>query len=417
MTAPAIVAVLLEVSWRAVLVAAMVGGVLWLWRVQGGAARHVAWTTAMVAMFLMPALMAVVPSVPVPMPRLSFPATPSQALDTVAVPAPERVSRTDAVVATSTPAASTVELTPSSATFRPNLAPEATVTWPQVAVALWLAGIAAHLVVMMMGWRLARRLIASARVSDIDPRVMESSAVVAPCAVGLWRVRVLVPQQWRTWSRAGRDAVLVHELSHVARRDLVVAFVARLNRAVFWFHPVAWWLERRIAAAAEQACDEAVLQAGQDPQRYAAVLVEMARGLRGVGSRVAWQRIGMVNGSDLESRVDRVLTGTVPRLSRGRAVGAVVAAAVVVVAAIGCQRLSLEPTPPPLAKNAEITARMQRDVESRAAAAAARSMPPDVVRALTDRVLATPDDPALVDQLVKYYSAQRDIRPGTAFVP
>jgi len=415
MTAAAIVSLLVEVSWRAVLVAALMGGVLVVWRVKGGAARHVAWTAVMVAMCLMPALMAVVPPVPVPIP--SFPATPSQVSDTVDVPAPERVSRTDAAVATSAPTASAVEFTQLSVTFLPTAASVSAVTWPQVVVALWLAGIAANLVVMMMGWRLVRRLVASARVSEIDPRVMESCAVVAPCAVGLWRVRVLVPQQWRTWSRAGRDAVLVHELSHVTRRDLVVAFVARLNRAVFWFHPLAWWLERRIAAAAEQACDEAVLRAGQDPQRYASVLVEMAKGLRGVGSRVAWQSIGMVNGSDLESRVDRVLTGTVPRLSRSRAVGVVVAAAVVVVAAIGCQRLSLEPTPLPLAENPEITARMQRDVESRAAEAAARSLTPDEVRALTDRVLANPDDPALVDQLLKYYSAQRDIRPGTAFVP
>ena len=417
MTASAIVAVLLEVSWRAAFVAAMVGGVLWLWRVKGGAARHAAWTAVMVVMLLMPALMAVVPSVSVPVPMPSFPTIPAEASGAVDVPAPVRDSRTDAVVATSAPVASTVEFTASSVTFRPNAVTRAAVTWPQVAVALWLVGVAVNLLVMMMGWRLAVRLIASARVSEIDPRVMESSAVVAPCAVGLWRVRVLVPQAWRTWSRAGRDAVLVHELSHVARRDLVVAFVARLNRAVFWFHPIAWWLERRIAAAAEQACDEAVLQAGQDPQRYASVLVEMAKGLRGAGSRVAWQSLGMVNGSDLESRVDRVLTGTVPRLSRIRAVGVVTAATVAVMAAIGCQRLPVEPTPPPLAENPEITARMQRDVESRAAGNTARSMTPDEVHALTEQVIANPDDRVLVDRLVRYYSAQRDIRPDTPFVP
>lgn len=415
MTASAIVAVLLEVSWRAVFVAAMVGGVLWLWRVKGGAARHAAWTASMVVMLLMPALMAVVPSVSVPMP--SFATTPAEASDAVDVPAPARGSRTDAVVAPSAPPASTVEFAPTSVSFRQSAAPPSAVTWPQVAVALWLVGVAVNLLVMMMGWRLARRLIASARVSEIDPRVMETSAVVAPCAVGLWRVRVLVPQAWRTWSRAGRDAVLVHELSHVARHDLLVAFVARLNRAVFWFHPIAWWLERRIAAAAEQACDEAVLLAGQDPQRYASVLVEMAKGLRGAGSRVAWQSLGMVNGSDLESRVDRVLTGTVPRLSRSRAVGVVTAATVAVVAAIGCQRRPVEPPPPPLAENPEITARMQRDVESRAAGVAVRSMTPDEVHALTEQVIANPDDRALVDRLVRYYSSQRDIRPDTPFVP
>lgn len=266
MTAPAIVAVLLEVSWRSVLVAALVGGVLWLWRVKGGAVRHTTWTAGTSAPVAAPTS-----------PRAAATQTAAGFVAQVASP----------------PASQVPEAAMASSGF----------TWPQIVLMVWLSGVVVSLAFMLMGWRLARRLAASARTSEIDPRVLGSTAVSTPCAVGVWRAHVLMPRVWRTWSRAGRDAVLHHELAHVQRRDLFVAFLARLNRAVFWFNPIAWWLERRIAAAAEQACDEAVLLSGQDPQRYAEVLVAMAGALQSGGGRVAWQSLGMVNGSDLESRV------------------------------------------------------------------------------------------------------------------
>lgn len=406
MTPAAIVSLLVEVSWRSVLVAALVGGVLVIWRVKGGAVRHAAWTAVMVAMLLMPALLVFVPELPVPLPVAQFRESTPARLEVRPLQEPSAASAPNGVLPAprTSPAAVPAQAQTSSAP--PSF------SWQQIAIGAWFAGFLINLAVMFMGWRLARRLMATAKVSEIDPRVMESPTVAAPCAVGLWRVQVLVPQAWRTWSRAGRDAVLQHELAHVSRRDLFVLFVARVNRAIFWFHPVAWWLERRIAASAEQACDEAVLQAGQDPQRYASVLLEMANALRTSGTRVAWQSLGMAEGTDLESRIDRVLTGEVPRLSRGRIAGVMTMSAVAMVIAVACTQ-----APPKLAVNPEITARMERDVESRSASAAARSMSADEVRTLTDQVIANPDDRALVDKLVRFYSAQRDIRPGTVFVP
>ncbi len=180
-------------------------------------------------------------------------------------------------------------------------------------------------------------------------------------ALVVWRAHVVVPRTWRTWSRAGRDAVLAHELAHVQRRDLLVAFATRVNRAVFWFHPVAWWLERRIAATAEQACDEVVLSSGQDPQRYATLLVDMATALKSRSGRVAWQSIGMADGGDLESRVDRVLAGEVPRLSRWRAAGVMCMSAAALVVAVACQQ-----APAALTPNPEVTAEIE-DYQAREA--------------------------------------------------
>jgi beta-lactamase regulating signal transducer with metallopeptidase domain len=403
MTAAAIVSLLVEVSWRAVLVAALVGGVLVVWRVKGGAARHAAWTAVMAAMLLMPALVAVAPewTLPVRLPVMGAASSPSSTSEVedrrTADQMPVQSATTDAAATrASAGRAAAPAVPPVTSPIAPRGAPTGP-EWPRLVLFVWLAGIVVNLAAMAMGWRLARRLVSGARTSEIDPRVLESPAVSAPCAVGVWRVSVVVPRVWRTWSRAGRDAALQHEFAHVQRRDLFVAFLARLNRAVFWFNPLAWWLERRIAAAAEQACDEAVLSSGQDPQRYAAVLVEMAGALRSVGGRVAWQSIGMVDGGDLESRVDRVLTGEVPRLSRWRVAGVMGMSAAALVVAVACQQ-----APAPLIQNPEVTAEITAYQAREAKWKADKAMTLDQATALV-KTFADTHDLSVAQSLLTFY--------------
>jgi hypothetical protein len=405
MTASAIVALLVEISWRSVLVAALVGGVLLLWRVKGGAVRHAAWAAVMVAMLLMPGLMAVVPEWQVPVTMRGLAAgivnPPVDEVEVVAAGAAPVSADSGGTEVSATPSDFTSQRPGPLARQISDAANAPTrFAWQDLAVMIWLTGVVASVAVMLMGWRLARRLVTSARTSEIDPRVLESTAVSAPCAVGVWRAHVLVPRSWRMWSRAGRDAVLTHELAHVQRRDLLVAFAARINRAIFWFNPLAWWLERRIAVAAEQACDEAVLMSGQDPQRYAAVLVEMAGALRSGGGRVAWQSIGMVDGGDLESRVDRVLTGEVPRLSRWRAAGVMGMSAAALVVAAACQQ-----APKPLMPNPEVTKEIT-DYQAREAKwKADKALTLDQATALV-KTFADTNDLSVAQSLLTFYMNQ-----------
>ncbi len=67
----------------------------------------------------------------------------------------------------------------------------------------------------------------------------------------------------------------------------MVQWVALLNRAIFWFHPLAWWLERRLSALAEEACDDAVLKQGQDPVQYLGISTRS--GKNGAASKEEWQ--------------------------------------------------------------------------------------------------------------------------------
>jgi hypothetical protein len=70
--------------------------------------------------------------------------------------------------------------------------------------------------------------------------------------VGWLRPRVLLPLEWREWDRNKLDAVLAHEGAHVRRRDGLIAALAAVNRCVFWFHPLAWMLERKLALLASR---------------------------------------------------------------------------------------------------------------------------------------------------------------------
>lgn len=405
MTPSAIVSLLLEVSWRSVLIAALVGGVLLLWRVKGGAARHAAWTVVMVAMLLMPALLAIAPEwqVPVRVPVVGAVAPIAQSGEAGVEPMTTMPSVAGEVPATRAAIGAPVDVAVVPVARQAAQVDEPDqVDWAQVAILVWLAGIAVNVVVMAVGWQMARRLVRGARTSEIDPRVLESPAVSAPCAVGVWNVSVVVPRVWRTWSRAGRDAVLQHEFAHVRRRDLFVAFLTRLNRAVFWFNPIAWWLERRIAVAAEQACDEAVLLSGQDPQRYAAVLVEMAGALRSGGGRVAWQSIGMADGGDLESRVDRVLTGEVPRLSRWRAVGVMGMSAAALVVAVACQQAPA-PAPAPLQEDPVVAENIRRNQERTEEFLAAQKMSLAEAKALAAQFEKDSNDLPAARKLLTFY--------------
>jgi len=87
----------------------------------------------------------------------------------------------------------------------------------------------------------------------------------------------ILPEGWQDWVPAKLDAVLIHENEHVRRHDPFVQWLAVINRAIFWFHPLAWWLERRLASLSEEACDTAVLERGHDAADYSGYLLDLAR--------------------------------------------------------------------------------------------------------------------------------------------
>jgi uncharacterized protein (TIGR03435 family) len=100
--------------------------------------------------------------------------------------------------------------------------------------------------------------------------VMSSPARLEPGVFGIRKPVVLVPEGIVSrLTPTQLQAILAHELCHVRRRDNLAAAIHMVVEALFWFHPLVWWIEARLMEERERACDEDVLRMTDDPQDYA----------------------------------------------------------------------------------------------------------------------------------------------------
>jgi TonB family protein len=101
--------------------------------------------------------------------------------------------------------------------------------------------------------------------------------VPAPLVWGWLNPVILLPEEASSWSPETMRMALLHELGHVHRLDLWTSLLWMLVKALYWFHPLVWWLSARARQEQELACDARVLAAGASPAEYAGLLVDIAR--------------------------------------------------------------------------------------------------------------------------------------------
>lgn len=120
--------------------------------------------------------------------------------------------------------------------------------------------------------RLAERLGLRSRV-----RLLRSPQLPGPVAFGVLRPTVGLPEDFPDrFSEAQQDAMLAHELAHLAARDPAWQSLADVAAALLWWHPLAWWARRCLRAAAENAADEASAVVSEGPSLLAECLVQLA---------------------------------------------------------------------------------------------------------------------------------------------
>jgi len=124
-------------------------------------------------------------------------------------------------------------------------------------------------------------------------------------------------------------AILAHELWHVRRRDNLAATIHMVVEAIFWFHPLVWWLGARLLEERERACDEEVLESGSDRQVYAESILKICEFC--VECPLAC--VSGVTGADLKKRMAHIMTKNLSRkldFSRKLLLSAVASAAIAV---------------------------------------------------------------------------------------
>jgi TonB family protein len=288
-----ILAFLTSVSLRSLVLFAAAGLVLSAFRVRAAATRHAMWTVVAGGMLLLTALSPALP--PLPLPLL----------------------KPDSVEVAQLPDAATLEL-PALIPAPPAPPPAASrFTWQEAAVAAYAVVGLLLLGRLAFGYLFTRRLLRAATPVTRFDDTYTSTWISVPMTIGR---KVLLPGGWESWDEAKLQAVMAHERTHVRRADWAVALLAGGNRCIFWFHPLAWWLERHLATLAEQACDDsALLLVPTEP--YAQALLDMAAAVRSTQGRLNWEAMAMAKTGEIRMRIDRILDETrqIPRaLTRGR---------------------------------------------------------------------------------------------------
>jgi uncharacterized protein (TIGR03435 family) len=189
-----------------------------------------------------------------------------------------------------------------------------------VALGVWLAGTAVVLFWWVRQWRpvrsALRRATPLARIPDCDAggmALMSSPSAFEPGVVGILRPVLLMPEGLiERLTPAQLDAILAHERAHVRAHDNLLAMVHMAVEAIFWFHPLVWWIERKMIDERERACDEAVVRAGKRPADYAEGILAVCR----------WSQespvmcVSGVSGSDLRTRIEGILSNRLGRRLR-----------------------------------------------------------------------------------------------------
>ena len=276
MTVAGVIPVLLEAAVRSLALGVLVGLMFRIARVRDPYLEKTAWTVVLSAAAAMPLLLAM-------------------RLQGLVIGAPPRVLSGAVIV-------------------RPVLAGAAVshameriivVSYAATAVALltrYASGLA-----RMMRIRRSARVVREPWTDGLDVRATDELA--SPATFGS---TVLLPESYVEWDDRTRTAILSHERAHVSGRDCHRLWLARLYRCLFWFNPLGWWLERRLAVLAEATSDAAALRALGDRPAYAQILLAFAaRG--GLPSRVA---MGMTRRS-IAARIEHVLAGGSPAAEPG----------------------------------------------------------------------------------------------------
>ncbi|HTX36292.1 MAG TPA: M56 family metallopeptidase [Bryobacteraceae bacterium] len=161
---------------------------------------------------------------------------------------------------------------PSPPVARPSL--------PTLLAVIWACGFAGLALSWWIRWRRIFATVRRARPVPLAlPIPVRSSATLGePGVFGIFRPVLWLPDGiFERLTPAQLQAVIAHELCHFRYRDNLTAAIQMSVETVFWFHPLVWWIGKRMVAARERACDEEVLRLGSARQVYAEGILNVCK--------------------------------------------------------------------------------------------------------------------------------------------
>lgn len=193
---------------------------------------------------------------------------------------------------------------------------------------IWVAGVILFSIYHILGWHRARGFVRRG-TSSVPPEwqtrfqklqnefgirrlvsLLSSSLVKVPCVVGWMKPVILVPvSMFTSLDPSEIEMILVHELAHVRRYDVLINIMQTAMETLFFFNPAIWWISRRIRTEREDCCDDTAILTAGSRLRYARALTNLEE------LRVFQTSFGSaLTGSPLKRRIRRIVSATKPRL-------------------------------------------------------------------------------------------------------
>ena len=174
--------------------------------------------------------------------------------------------------------------------FTPIATAPVAASMPAWLFAIWIFGCAGVLIFWFVRWRRVAailrvsvpinegREITALRRMKARTGLFASPGQIEPGVFGIARPVLLLPAGVADHlTDAQLDAIVAHELCHLRCRDNLTAALHMLVEAVFWFHPLVWWIGAKLVEERERACDEEVVRLGSDPEVYAESILRICR--------------------------------------------------------------------------------------------------------------------------------------------
>ena len=182
-----------------------------------------------------------------------------------------------------------------------------------ILLGIWVCGFMISVGLWIRSWwrvhiavRAAVPLHLELRTGDARVRTLSSPILFEPAVVGVFKPVLLLPAGIVERMTAEQlQCILIHELSHIRRRDNLAATVYMAAETLFWFYPLVHWIGKRLIEERERACDEEVLRLGHEPLIYAEGILSICKSYIEAPLRC----ISGVTGSDLRRRIHMILSG------------------------------------------------------------------------------------------------------------
>ncbi len=189
-------------------------------------------------------------------------------------------------------------------------APPAPSRLPELVLGVWACGFIGITTAWWIRWRRIRAAVraGSPLHLDIPIRAVSSPTLLEPGIFGVFRPTLLLPEGvFDRLTPAQLQAVIAHELCHVRHRDNLIAAIHMFVETVFWFHPLVWWIEKRMVEERERACDEEVLREFGTPKVYAEGILNVCK----LYVESPLTRVSGVSGANLKKRIEAIMSNRV----------------------------------------------------------------------------------------------------------